>query len=113
MKYCCPVQVQQQLDSLRQEQAEAEQAREAGDVHLLPTRGSQQEMLDTLLPPDVLEGMRDAHEEELRVCTCALVHSCVACEPHKGHKRSPQSSCQASLLVGDLLQGLAGSADRP
>ena len=81
-------------------------------MHLLPTRGSQQEMLDTLLPPDVLEGMRDAHEEELRVCTCSAL-MCGMREPHKGHKRSPQSSCQALLLVGDLLQGLAGSADRP
>ena len=72
MKHRCPEQVQQQLDSLREEEAEAEQAREAGDTHLLPTRGSQQEMLDTLLPPDVLEGMRDAHEEELRVCTCSF-----------------------------------------
>ena len=60
------MQVQQQLDSLREEEAEAEQARTTGALRI-PTSGSPPEMLDSLLPPDVLEGMRDAHEEELRV----------------------------------------------
>lgn len=66
------VQVQQQLDSLQAEEAEAEQARATGAMPELPTSGSQQALLDTLLPPDVLEGMRDAREEELQVQPSAL-----------------------------------------